>query len=509
MAGFMDRLAGRLGYVPRPQPGPTPASFAKRQYVAAQNQRLFASWPSQNSSIDYDLRAALKPLRGRSRHLAQNNDYAQRYLQMCKTHIVGPHGFALQSQAAFANGNLDAIANTAIERAFADWARRGVCEVTGKLSFVDVQQLLVETAARDGEYLVRKIEGADNPYGFALQVLDIDRLDVDRNEVLTGGNRVVMGVELTPAGRPVAYWLLSAHPSAVEWQTVNRWERVPAEQIYHGYRPQRPEQTRGVPWMHTAMARMQHLAGFEEAAVVAARVGASKMGWFTSQDGSADPMADTKDDNGVPYMNAEPGAFGVLPAGMSFTPFEPDYPNQTFDPFVRATLRGIASGLGVAYHTLANDLESVNFSSARAGTLEERDNWMAAQEWFANGFLYPLFGDWLRHALLHGMIRRADGSVLSADQVERYTRPVWQGRRWQWVDPLKDIEANIAAINAGLKSRRDVIAEQGRDIEDVWLQIAAEQRRAEELGIELGPDDADEPAAPQPAGEDGKETKNG
>lgn len=497
---WLDRIAESLGYVKRADQ----VVIDRRSFAAAQTGRLTGTWSTQNTSFDYDLKSSLKALRARSRHLAQNNDYARRFLQMCQTHIVGPNGFALQSQVKYDTGNPDVGANDAIERAFNEWALRGTCEVTGRLSFVDVQQLLVETAARDGEFLVRKVKGADNRFGFALQILDVDRLDVDRNEAYPDGRRVVMGVEQTGNGVPLAYWLHKSHPSNSEWQSIGKWDRVPAVEIYHGFRAQRPEQSRGCPWMHTAMVRMHHLAGFEEAAVVAARVGASKMGWFTTAEGTADPLADSKDAAGIPYMEAEPGQFGVLPSGVDFKPFEPDYPHAAFDPFVKATLRGIASGLGVAYHTLANDLEGVNFSSARAGTLEERDNWMGAQEWFAAAFLYPVFTDWLRMALLKGAITFSNGSPLPAARLDKFNRPLWQGRRWQWVDPAKDIEANIAAIDAGLKSRREVIAEQGRDIDDVWLQLQAEQKRAGELGIQLEPK---EKPAQAPAKEPEDDTK--
>jgi lambda family phage portal protein len=500
--GLVDRLAGSLGFTRRPDP--RALAQAKRSFAAAQVNRLTQSWPTANTSFDYDLKASLKALRGRSRYLAQNNDYAKRFLQMCITHIVGPNGFSLQSQARFGKGTLDTGANDAIERAFGEWARRGVCESSGRLSFVDVQQLLVETAARDGEFLVRKVPGADNRFGFALQILDVDRLDVDRNESFPDGRRIVMGVELTPAGVPSHYWLHKGHPSDAQWQGMSRWERVPALEVYHGFRAQRPEQTRGCPWMHTAMARMQHLSGFEEAAVIAARVGASKMGFFTTEDGDATSLATDKGTDGALYDQVEPGAIPTLPAGVSFASFNPDYPSQAFDPFVKATLRGIASGLGVAYHTLANDLSGVNFSSARAGTLEERDNWMAAQEWFATSFLYPLFTDWLRQAFLRGAVTLANGAPLPFAQLERFNRPLWQGRRWQWVDPTKDIEANVAAIDAGLKSRRQVISEQGGDIEDVWLQLKAEEERAAAMGLQLGK----KTPAPAPAEEENNEPED-
>ena len=59
----------------------------------------------------------------------------------------------------------------------------------------------------------------------------------------------------------------------------------------------------------------------------------------------------------------------------------------------------------------------------------------------------------------------------------------WQAKSWDWVDPLKDIKASVEAINAGLKTRSDVISQQGGDIEDVYDQLAYEQALAEEKGI--------------------------
>ncbi|MBK7121299.1 MAG: phage portal protein [Comamonadaceae bacterium] len=72
---------------------------------------------------------------------------------------------------------------------------------------------------------------------------------------------------------------------------------------------------------------------------------------------------------------------------------------------MKTRLRSIASGMGVTYHGLANDLEGVNFSSIRSGTLEERDAWMVLQDWFAEAFLRPVFGEWLSWSLTKGAIR--------------------------------------------------------------------------------------------------------
>ena len=68
----------------------------------------------------------------------------------------------------------------------------------------------------------------------------------------------------------------------------------------------------------------------------------------------------------------------------------------------------------------------------------------------------------------------------------------WIPPKWDWVDPLKDRKAEIEAIEAGLKSRSDVIESEGYDAEEVDRRIAADHAREEELGLKFG-----KPAAAQ------------
>lgn len=490
--GILQRLFSRFAGKPATNAG-------KRMFQAGLSSRLTASWAVGNASADGDIFRALDIMRARSRDLANNNDYVKKWLRTVANNIVGATGFALQCHAEDPDGTPDRLATTAIESAFAKWCQVGTCEVTGRLSFVDLQHVIIKAVARDGEALVRRVRDQnENAYGYALQLLDIDRLLVNYNQTLDNGNYIRMGIEMNSRGRPVAYHLRTIHPGdslsvTADGQTV-RIERVPATDIFHLFRTERPEQHRGYPWAHASMLRLNMLAGYEEAALVASRTGAAKMGFFTSPDGDIAPLADGQDETGEFVSDADPGSFTVLPKGYDFKEWNPDYPVANFGPFVKACLRAISSGLGISYHSLANDLEGVNYSSIRAGTLEERDAWMVDQNWFAGVFLRPLFLDWLQMSLLRGAIKMPNGSALPATKLEKFGMHHWQGRRWAWVDPLNDVEANLAAVNGLLKSRRAVVAEQGQDMETVWKDLQKENDLMEEMG--LTPNEAPAPAQP-------------
>jgi len=169
--------------------------------------------------------------------------------------------------------------------------------------------------------------------------------------------------------------------------------------------------------------------------------------------------------------------FEQLPDGMGFTPFDPDYPHQQFGAFVKTCLRGVASGLGVSYNSLSNDLEGVNYSSIRAGVLEDREAWKATQEWMSERFLRRVYLNWLPQALGLGVILGQGGSPLPLSRLDKFSRHTWRPRRWDWVDPLKDTNANVIAVNNGLKSRQQIIRESGGDPEQVWSELEAEAER--------------------------------
>lgn len=468
-----------------------------RRFEAAKQSRLAYGWTTANTAFNAELRMDLESLRARARDLAANNDYARKFLQMVRANIVGPSGFTLQSHAAKPDGSADANDRRDIEAAFDRWAQPGECDVTGLHGFVDVCNLVTLAIARDGEALVRRVRNRSFGHGYRLQVLDIDRLDAKYNDELKNGNKVIMSVEVDTWGKPVAYWLLTRHPGDTPGGTAEqKRERVPAADVFHLFVAERPEQIRGLPWMHTAMLRLQMLHGYEEAAIVAARTGAAKMGFFVSTDGTASGIADEKDEQGQFVTDAEAGSFGVLPEGYDFKPWSPEYPTQNYDSFIKACLRGLSSGLNVAYNTLANDLEGVNFSSIRSGTLEERDQWMILQGWLVRAFLRPVFNDWLEQALLRGAITTPAGLTLPAGKIGKFAAHAWQGRRWQWVDPLKDIEASVKAIENGLASPYTIAAQQGVDADDVLEDIARFQAAAAAKNVKLG---RPEPAAPAPA----------
>lgn len=496
----------QLGYAkqdspdPRITPSAPPPATVARSYAGARIDRLTADFQWPITAGDTELRWYLKILRARSRELARNNDYVRKFLKMCVANIIGPNGITLQNKARDPNGTQDKLANDIIEEAWLDWGKKGVCTVDGEMTWLDAQNLFIESTVRDGAVIVRKVRGFDNPYRFALQFLEVDHLDEDLNRPLDNGNSIRMGIEFDKWKRPQAYHLLVGHPGDyMPGATLKKYERIPASDIIHAYIKERASQTREAPWLHTAMRRLNMVGEYEEAELVASRIGASWMGFFTRPADVAGMLpGDGTDAAGAPVVTASPGMFEQLPPGWELQKFDPSHPAGNYLPFIKSILRGIASGLNISYNTLASDLEGVNYSSIRSGTLEERDMWRTMHSWTSSHFHTEVFSEWLSMAILSGKIN------LPYTKLDKFNKPSWRPRTWAWVDPLKDIKADIEAMDNGLVSRTKLANNQGDDFEDLMEQIALEKSIMKKYGVELSVK-----TVPPPAPEKKKSPDNG
>ena len=482
-----QRPAEQVGQPPRPsRMRQIPRALARTLLGQARADRLSGDLPTVPVPADQFIDKNQRPLVARSRHLLLTNDYARGFVRKVRQNVVGRKGIALQSQARDADGSLDERANDAIEADFAKWSDRKICDVTGRRSFRQLLSRAVEDAAINGEYMFRIVYGRDlNPWGIAIQVLDPQRCPVEVNEDrLSGGQFIRQGIKYNRLGRAVGYLFGTLDPSESDYRFGGRnFVEIPADEIVHGFLEDLVGQRRGLPWMVTAVLRMHHLDGFEKAALVNARVSAAKGGFFEWEEGMG-PADEEEDEHEPLYMDADPGSYQELPPGLKFKGWAPDFPSGELAPFSKQSLRGIATGLGIDYPTLANDLEGVNFSSLRHGVLESRDAWMDLQEWLIEQLLEPIYQAWLPRALLKGIpVAGANGATLRAERIEKYREHSWQGRRWDWVDPDKDSKTAARDIANKIKSPSQVIRERGQDPRTVWRQWAQDRQSMIDAGI--------------------------
>jgi lambda family phage portal protein len=454
-----------------------------RSYDAGETDRLTASWTTTPLTADQVIDRNQRILVARSREQAAKNDYLKNYLRLGEQNIVGHRGFILQAQAKDQNGSLDRSANEALEAWWKKWGRAENCDIKGRRSFRMTCKSSVRTAAKDGEFMIREILGKAAPMGYALQSLDPQRCPVDYNiDRLPDGRFVRQGIEFSREGRALNYFFMTDDPGNSGYTFNGRnLERVPASEIIHGFLEEIEGQRRGLPWAATSLWRLNQLSGFEKAALVNARTGAS-VGGFLEWEKDEGPEPDEELEDEELLIEPEGGVFQELPPGLKHKAFDSRYPSGEFGPFHKAMLRGAGAGMGVAYVSLANDLEGVNFSSIRQGVIDEREHWMDLQEWLIEVLIDRVYQRALERALLLGLV--TNGPIrLKPERIAKYRDVFWQGRRWAWVDPKKDIDAEVTAKDNLLSAPSEIIRKQGRDPETVWKTVASDIKSMKDAGI--------------------------
>jgi len=445
-----------------------------RNYKVAVSDRLTSSWQIGIEKINDAIKAGLIRVRGLARELFKNNDYVKGYIGRSIAGIVGPNGFTFQNNAKLSTGEYDEISNNIIENAWEEWCKAEYCTMQKNISFLRVLWLWIIQKKRDGEILFRVIENPRvNKFGFSLELLEPDILDHNYNEELPNGNRVIMGVELNSWKQPVNYYFKT------ESQVSNRLnlkirEKVSADEIIHLFEFTHSDQVRGISDLVQSMLPLHNLDLFESSSLTNAIASARKMGFIVTEKNSlgSDYEGDDMDENGNVISEFEEGSIEELPKGKTFVGWEPKYPTEQHPSFVKSILRRISTGLRTAYNPLANDYESVNFSSLRAGKTDETDNYLMEQNLIKEGILNRLFPRWLRMAMITGAV------PIDYIHFERVCKPNFQGRGFPYVDPAKEVKADLDAITNNIDTYTNVCRKRGYSFVDL-----IETRAREELTI--------------------------
>lgn len=394
-------------------------------------------------------------------------------------------------------GQPDVFANHLIEKAWARFGRKENFTVTKQLTKREFEGLHFRSTARDGTGLIRKHKGFDNEFGLATELINPDWLDLNLNTRMTNGNEIRMGVEFNKWRQPVAYHIITRQPNDWTWNngtiisgpvapnigSYGARVRVPAEEMLHPFVRERIDQSREVPWLISAIVRLQMLGKYEEAELVASMAAACKIAVRYSDTNPEGGAADIRPDptTGEYTEELEPGMIENLPWGVKMEMLNPTHPNGNYESFRKGMLRGLSVGMpGQTYYGLSQDQESVNFSTARMSELPARDIYMGLQKWYSDNVHQELFPDFLEAGLLSGQI------PLSFASLGRYAdAATWIGRRWKGIDIIKEAQANKMNLLMGITTRAKIIAEGSQeDFEELIFELANEEELIRSLGLD-------------------------
>jgi lambda family phage portal protein len=225
------------------------------------------------------------------------------------------------------------------------------------------------------------------------------------------------------------------------------------------------------------MVRLFLLDQYDDAELDRKKTAAMFAGFITKTAPEEPLMGEAEADlDGAAIASLEPGTMQVLLPGEDVKFSSPADVGSSYEAFQYRTLLSVAASLGLPYHLVTGDVRQANYSSLRAELVEFRRRIGQLQHGvIAHQLCRPIWRRWLETAALAG--------ALDLDEPATALPVQWIPPRWDWVDPLKDIQAQVLAMEAGITSRRKVVEATGYDVEEVDRENAADAARAAELGL--------------------------
>ena len=476
----------------------------------AQLSRWYPTAGSPNTDTIRDLPI----LRARSRDQMRNAPVALGALNTTVSHVVGTglsYTPAIDAEYLGLDDEQAEAWQDDTKRRFNAWANSTDCDCARQLDFYGLQELSFRSYLESGDsfILTPRIARAGRPARLALQLLEADRVCNPNRAADSEGT--IDGIEINPAtGEMLACHVARQHPGGIITKG-NVWDRVGVRgnstgrrNLLHIFKPLRPGQLRGVPWIAPIIEPLKQLGRWSDAELNAAVVSGLMATFVTMDPDAFDTLYDEDAKEGIVQAASkwsgemESGkAVNLLP-GESIVSPAPGRPNPAFDPFWQAMVRQIGMALEMPFEVLTMHFQS-SYSAARAALLMAWKSFRSKRDLLSKQMCQPVFELWLADEVAEG---RINAPGFFADDVVRaaWCAAIWTGDGPGSIDPAKEVDAAQKRVDLGISTKQaESILHDGVDWEQKHEQRVKEINAEKRDGIYVPPAGSPAMQAPAPA----------
>jgi lambda family phage portal protein len=496
---FLDRAIGIVDPVraARRLRARAALAIAGNYFGGSRSRRSVKEWNPADGDPDSTISYELDVLRTRSRDLLRNSPLAVGAINTACTNIVGT-GLKLNARLdravlTLTDEQADAWERTAETEWALFWESREA-DVARTLTGHALCELAFRQVLENGDVFINlpRITRGFTPYTLRLQLIEADRVSNTNN--LGDTESLVMGVEKDVNGAPVAYHVCNQFPLyRVQSPRGRSWTRIAAynastglPNVIHLFRPLRPGQTRGIPYLTPVIESLKLLDRYTDAELNAAVIASMLTVFIKTEAGDSefDPTglgAETGAAATDQDIKLAPGAIIDLLKGEDISIVNPTRPNAAFDPFVLSILRQIGVALEVPFEILIKHFTS-SYSAARAALLEAWKFFSARRTWLAGAFMQPIYETFLYEAIARGRLA-APGWFTDPLIRRAYAGAEWIGPARGMIDEKKEIDAAAARIDNFLSTHASETALLGGDWERNLPQLRKEREQLADGGF--------------------------
>ena len=443
--------------------------IGKRSYDASDKGRRAKSLRgAKPTGVNIEISYALQDLRSRSRHMVRNNGWAKRAVEAVVKHTIG------EGIRPAPIGNI--ATNKKIKSIWKQWAETTDCDFYGKTNFYGLQEMAMRSIVEGGDMIVilkRHIPTSPDELPIKLQLCEGDLIDHEQNGINTyelNGVQIKgvarLGLQFNEKGEHVGYWLFNSHPGDIGFyaQGLKASEFYPKEDILHVFELLRIGQARGIPFGVSSFMKMNDFGIYEDAQLAKQKVAACFAAFV---EGSEEEIR--KEDRAEAL---EPEIIEYLATGETVTFANPPTVGD-YDSYTTKILMGIAAAYGITYEMLTMDYSRVNFTSGRMAKIDVTNNFRSWQyNMIVPQLCHPVWNWFIDACIITGKINvRIDSD--------------WTAPRIQQLDPVKETNARLTAVQAGFTTLSEIIREDGRDTDEFFTEYKQDMDMLKKSGINL------------------------
>lgn len=447
----------------------------RSSYDAGSYDKSNQNWRVSNTSAELTDRYSRDDVRARARDLERNSDIMNSVIGAYKRNVVGG-GYHVQVRTD--NPEL----NKQIEKAWKKWCKKQNCDVTGTQSLNQIIRMAVTRKRIDGGILFVKRYTKDGFVPFKLQMIEVDELDAGTVVPKHKGNKVVGGIEYNSFNKPVGYHIRQYD---IDGYSQREAVYVEAKDVIFYFTKKRPSQLREMSDVAHTIPRIRDVNEFMTAVSVKERIEAClsvfiKKTLPTSGIGRSNSVA-TSERTSYEGKMLTPGMIKELNAGDEVQIVNPSGQGADATSFTKLQQRLIGAGQGISYESTSRDMAESTYSSARQAWIEDDLTYNEDKELLIE-ILDEIYETFIISAVLCGAV-----SIPNFwNDKENFLAHEWVQEPKPWIDPYKESNANMIALQTGQKTFKEIAAENGRDWRDQVDDMVEVLEYGKSKGIDLG-----------------------
>lgn len=494
---------------------------------AERTKRETVMWTPPMVSPDRAINPGKKLADARGKDMVLNDGYTQGAVRIQKDSIVGAsyrlnakpdHRVIMGADTAYGAGWAEEFASVAEARFnLAAESEDGWFDASGQLSFTGMLRLWVGAFCYTGEIIgTAEWEDSDptRPFKTAIQMISPDRL-CNRDGLPDGydprsGAKLSRGVEMDRKNRPLRFHLRRGYETDWDNRDLNTWDIIEARkpwgrrQVVFVRDPNMIDQTRGISEMVAALAHSNMTKTYSELVLQKAVVDASYAAAVESEMPNADVIAALGGGQDG-FMNAVGQYMSMLQdflgaseniaidgvkmphlfPGTKLNILPMSTPGGIGSDFEDSLIRKLAATFGVGFSEMSRNFAKFNYSGIKAEMALIERTMNSKKKFGADRAATQIYQLWVEEEIAQGNLPLPRGKnrtdFYRPLMKDAYTRCSWIASGRGQVDELKETQAAMLRIKAGLSTYEKEASKLGED----WRELAAQRAKEEKVFADL------------------------